>query len=252
LGENNVVHDALITLIDSSESLDDRCAAAALLGTFKYDQAKVDGPSTTKSLFKLTSDLSADELKRAQDFEKRQAGGFTETTNFVPNDPGSRDDGYPRRHVVARIINVGKGLKAVKPALPEEAQKQVDAILAAFLPAVKAATDERTGPLGVANAIRSMNEAIVAVIGEPEGDDDDADDEEFSVGGPPAAAAATPPAALPTTAPEDAEPGPETPAPAATPAEDPSAATAPAADAPPTPTPPATEPAPAQPEAAKN
>jgi hypothetical protein len=234
LGENNAVHDAFIQLIDTSKSLDDRCSAAALLSTFKYDQAKVDAPATTKALFDLTRDLSAEELKRAQDLEKRGSGGYVESQPFTQNDPNAtQDDGYPRRHVLARILNLGAGLKAVKPALPEESQKQVDAILAAFMPVAKAVTDEDTGVFGVADAVRKMSGAITVAIGAPEDEGDDAD--EFTAGEPAPAAADAAPAAEPPTAGSGAEasitPPAAPPASKEPPAEEP--VDAPAATAPP-------------------
>jgi hypothetical protein len=246
LGEQNVVHDSLIKLIANTKSLDDRCSAAGLLSAFKdekenkYDKTKVDGPATTKALFKLTSDLSAEELKRAQDFEKNPNVVSSSPLSVASNDPDAQDDGYPRRHVLARIKSLGSGLNAVKPALPEESQKQVDAIITAFKPVVIAATDDRIGPLGVADAVRKMSGAISATIGDPEGEGEDADDITAGSPAPDAAAAIAPapPAAAPGTAPA-AAPGTEPAAP-------------PAAEALPTEAPVATPPSAAPPEDATN
>jgi hypothetical protein len=238
LGENNAIHDSIIKLIATSKSLDDRCSAAALLSSFKaaYEKAKVDGPATTKALFKLTSDLSAEELKRALDFEKNPAlaGGSLE---FSSNGSDTPDDGYPRRHLIARLRNVAMGLNAVKPALPPESQKQVDDILAAFRPVVNAVQVEKAGVFGVGEALRTMNQKIKTIVGEPEAP---SDDEEFSAG------EASPAAAAPEAAPGAA--------PAAQPVAEPPADAAPAtpdADAAATETPAATPPA-AAPEGAKN
>jgi hypothetical protein len=228
LGEKNAVHDALIKFIARSKSLDDRCSAAALLASFKYDKAQVDGPATTSAFFKLIRDLSVEELKRAQDFEKlRNSGGYS-TTFSEPGRRGDENepqDPYPRRHVLARLMNLEAGLTAVKPALPQESQKLVDAVLAAIKPVIKAAGDEKgTISLRVADMIRTMSQAVVSAVGAPEGASDEGD---FSAGEP--APAATPPA------PAAAAPGEAPPVEAATP--------------PATETPPAAS---AQPEGAKN
>lgn len=237
LGEKNEVHDALVKLISTSKSLDDRCTAAGLLGTFKtdkenkYDKVKVDGPATTAALFKLASDLGAAELKRADDFERNPASAYTASPAFGPGDDQSQDDGYPRRHVLARLMNLGAGLFAVKPALPEDSQKQVDAVLAAITPVVKAAQNEKTISRRVTFMVREMNQKIVATVGDLGGASDD--EEGFSAGEP---AAAAPAASPPGNAPAAAN-APATDAPVAGPA-----VKAPGAEAP----------APAQPEGAKN
>jgi hypothetical protein len=234
LGEKNEVHDALIQLIATSKSIDNRCEAAALLGSLKYEKAKIDGPNTTKALFQLTSDLSKAELKRAQEIEKQGDSGFSPSAEFGSGDADSKDDGYPRRHVVARLVNVAAGLRAVKSALPEESQKQVDAILAAFKPVVTAATDDKTGRFGVADAVRTLDQSITVVVGDLGGTEED-EEEGFTVGGEagapgaagagPAATtpgdsapAAAPAAAAPATPPATAPGGAAAP-PAATPAE---------------------------------
>jgi hypothetical protein len=232
LGEKNSVHDALIKLIAKSKSLDDRCAAAALLGSFKYENVKIDAAATTDALFKLTSDLSVAELKRAQDYERLGATGGFSPAFAEPGrsgDSNAPQDPYPRRHLLARLMNLETGLTAVKPALPPDSQKQVDAVLAAIKPVITAAGDEKgTISLRVAATVRTMSQSLAATIGAPDGTSDDGD--EFSAGGGAPAAA---PAAAPGVAP------------AASP---PAAADAPAAD-----TPPAAAPAtPPQPEGAKN
>jgi hypothetical protein len=218
-----------------------------LLGNFKsgqenkYDKAKVDGPATTEALFKLTGELSAEELKRAQDWERNQgAAGYVAPAEFGAADSETPDDGYPRRHVLARLMNLRAGLTAVKPALPADSQKQVDAIVAAVTPVIKAAGDEKTISRRVTDTIRSMNQAIVATVGDIGGASED--DDQFTAGGappaavpagaPPAATAVAPEAELveaPGTAPAAASEAPATPAPAAeVPPAEPPAATPPA------------------------
>ncbi len=227
LGPNNAAHDALIKLVNDFKNLDDRCSAAALLGKFKFEGAKIDAPATTAALFKLAHDLGVEESKRAEDFEKTAVGGgggfvSARAQRFATADPNAEFDPYPRRHVLARLVDLRTGLRAVRPAMPEDAQKNVDAILAAIQPVINAAADEDTVSLAVANAIRDMTDAIneVAAPGEEPADDG------FSAEAP--APAAAPPASTPPDAPAAEEPPPvETPAAVAAGAE------APAAEAPP-------------------
>lgn len=235
LGENNAVHDALVKLIGSSKSIDDRCSAADLLGKLKYENAKIDAPVATAALFKLASDLSAEELKRAMDFEKTRiaGGGNTQTrvARLSPDDPNAtQDDGFPRRHVLARLVDLGTSLRAVRPAVPADSQKEFDAILAAIKPVIEAASNKETGSLAIANTIRTMNQQIEAVAGPADSAADDED--EFTASAPAPAAGA---------------PAPEAAAPAETPAVEP-AATPPAAGE----TPPAEAPAAEEPAAATN
>jgi hypothetical protein len=245
LGEKNEVHDALIKLIATSKSLDDRCSAAGLIGSFrndkenKYDKVKVDAPATSAALFKLTGELSAEELKRAKDWEKnRGPGSYTPSVEFGQGDSEAQDDGYPRRHVLARLVSLGRGLSAVKPALPADSQKQVDALLAAIGPVIKAAADEKTVTSRVTHTIRTMNQDVIATIGEIGGTSDDEEEDDFTAGGPApatAAAAGAPAAPTPATAkgPESPDALGTTPAPATVaPATPPPAAEAPPVAAP--------------------
>jgi hypothetical protein len=132
-------------------------------------------------------------------------------------------------------MNLEAGLSAVKPALPEESQKQVEAVLAAITPVIKAARDEKTISKRVAFMIRDMNRSIESAVGDF-GDDAD-EGEGFSAGEPAAVAAPVDAPAVAGAAPT------ETPA-------TPPAAEAPGPEAPPAEAPAA--PAPAQPEGAKN
>ncbi|MCI0332287.1 MAG: hypothetical protein L0228_03550 [Planctomycetes bacterium] len=227
LGPNNAAHDALIKLVNDFKNLDDRCSAAALLGKLKYEGAKIDAPATTAALFKLAHDLGVEELKRATDFEKSGSGGggfvSPRAERFAAADPNSEYDPYPRRHVLARLVDLRSGLRAVKPAVPEDAQKNVDAILAAIQPVINAASDKEVHSLRITDLIRVMTDAIneVAAPGEVPADDG------FSADAP-APAAATP-AATPAAAPaaEETPPAdaPSAEAPAAEPATPPEAGT---------------------------
>jgi hypothetical protein len=229
VGPNNAAHDAIIKLIADSKSLDDRCLAASLLGKLNYKEAKIDAPATTAALFKLARDLGEAEFKRAEDFERSGDSGVV-SERLVISDPDEATDSYPREHLLARLVNLRAGLAAVKPAVPEDSQKQIDAVVAAMKPVVEAASDKKVISLRVADLVRTMN----ADIGRLVGADEEASEaeEEFTAGG---AAAAEP-----------AAPGAPPPAGAESSAGEAPAATLPAAEEPAA-TPPA-----AQPDAAKN
>jgi hypothetical protein len=230
-GPNNSVHDGLVKLVDGLQDIDDRCAAAGLLGELKYEGAKIDAKATTDALFKLANDLSADELKRAENFEKMRltgGGGFASARaqQIAMQDPDAARDAFPRRHVLARLVDLRSGLRAIKPAVPDESKKQIDEIEAAINPAIAATSDENTTPLRIADTIRRMSGAIAQVAGPAE--EEPAEDDGFTGGEvAPAAAAevseapkrgtATPTADAPAATTEPA-PAAETPAaPAAAP-----------------------------------
>jgi len=227
LGPKNSVHDGLAKMIADSKSIDDRCAAAALLGKLKYEGAKLDDAKGTDALFKLAHDVGVEEAKRAEDYEKMRAGGGG--TNFASarsermmmSDPDSDYDPYPRRQVLARLVQLRAGLRAVHPAVPKESQQKIDAVLAAMKPAIDAASDvDNVIPLRVAEIVRIMAAGINEATGIT---DAPAEEDGFSAEAPaaaPAAGAAAPgatpagpaaPAAAPasdTTAPPVAETAP--------------------------------------------
>jgi hypothetical protein len=221
VGDKNAVHDAFVNLIGNAKSLDDRCLAAAYLGRLNYNpdkddatqDVKIDAAAAKSALFELAKDLSADELERADDFEKmgstgsyaspeRMLGG---TTDDEPYDP------YPRRHVLARLVNLRTGLNAVKPAVPEETQKEIDALLVVVKPVIDAAANTKDViSLRVAQLVRSMHGQITDLVGEDAAEAAEAEDE-FAAG---------------AEAPAPAQPAAEEPAGTQPPAEQPAAAPA--------------------------
>jgi hypothetical protein len=239
-GDKNAIHDSIIKLVGSLKSIDDRCAAAALLGKLDYKDAQIDGPAATKALFKLGGELSADEVKRADDFE-RGVGLTGGRGQMLSSDPNAlQDDGFPRQQVHARLFNLRRGLRAIKQAVPADAQKEIDTVLAAIQPVIVATADKGITSVEISVAVRTMNGELADLVGTPEG----GDDEEFSIGGDTAAAdapaegapaadageAEAQPAAAPPAA--ASPPAPQTPPvepPAAAPAEAPPAEAQPAA-----------------------
>jgi hypothetical protein len=163
VGQNNAVHDALVKLAADFESLDDRCAAAALLAKLNYDGAKIDGADTAKNLLALAREVGAEEGKRAEDFES----GIGPGGSYIPpadlyGTGGSGEDleRFPRRHVLARLTDLRAGLTAAKPVVPKDDQAKIDSILQAINPAIVAAADTDLGELSLTEAIRTMAGAI--------------------------------------------------------------------------------------------
>jgi hypothetical protein len=166
VGQNNAVHDAIVHLISTSKSLDDRCAAAGLLQKLDYKNVKLDGAKTTEPLFQLTRDLAAAEAERAGKYLDPASGGISPRSveQFIPVDGSTDQETFPRRHVLARLTDLKNGLTQVKPALPAEDQKKVDAVLAAIKPALTAAANKETVAERLVEAIRGMSEAVDKAI----------------------------------------------------------------------------------------
>lgn len=166
VGPESKVHDALIKLIASGKSLDDRCSTAALLAKINYKDAQVDGKAAADASLTLASDVAAAEAKRAKEFEDAQIGvtpgGFIpgRGAGFVPGGQFGEVEQFPRRQVLARLTDLRTGLVALKPVVPADAQPKIDAIVAAIDPVITAAADKDTVELKVTAAIRAMADAI--------------------------------------------------------------------------------------------
>ncbi len=171
-GPNGEVHAALIKLIAGSKSLDDRTAAAGLLAKIKYEGAKIDGPATLEGMLKLARDVGAAEAKRAREFEEAAVGlGGVGSARGQFANPLGEPEGFPRRQVLARLADLRRGLRAVKPVLAEDARRgQIDAIDKAIGPVITATADSSLGDLKITEAIRMMAEAIAREVpsAEPE------------------------------------------------------------------------------------
>jgi hypothetical protein len=174
VGEKVAIHNALIKLIASTKSLDDRCEIAGMLDRIKdYKGAKLDDAGTAEPLFALARDVAQAEDKRARDFQNQYAttGGARPMSRYNLEGPGSATDQqetYPRRQVLARLTGLQVALAKVKPALPTETQAKVDAVIKAIDPAKTAAADKNTGELSLAAAIIDMAKAIRTAVPPPE------------------------------------------------------------------------------------
>jgi hypothetical protein len=177
VGPKNEVHDAIIKLAAELKSLDDRTAAAAMLNKLKYEGVKLDGKTTCEPLFKLASDVGADEAERAEDFQDASLGGnYARAQQFMMPD-GTKRETYPRRHVLARLTDLRIALLAVKPAVAEDLQAKIDALVKTVQPGITAAQDKGLGELNLAGAILRMANALqseAAPAEAPAGEDENA------------------------------------------------------------------------------
>jgi hypothetical protein len=184
VGQNNAVHNALIKLIASSKSLDDRCDVAAMLAKLNYKDVKLDAAGTAEPLFALARDVGAAETKRAEEFEAPISGsvggpGAPGGGPFTQIGPDGQPPEFPRREVLSRLLDLRAGLElfgskqdpakpnVAKPTLPEDVQKKFDAILAAINPVITAASSKDTVDLKLTVAIRNMASAIDSAVPPP-------------------------------------------------------------------------------------
>jgi hypothetical protein len=182
VGQNNAVHNALIKLIAGSKSLDDRCEVAAMLAKLDYKDVKLDAAGTSEPLFALARDLGAAEAKRAEEFEAPVSGSVVGIAGpggggaFPQISFDGKPPEFPRREVLAKLIDMRAGLTVVKPALPEDVQKKIDAVLAAVNPVITAASSKDTVDLKLTVAIRDMAAAIDRAVPAPAKAEDEAAD----------------------------------------------------------------------------
>ncbi len=178
-GDKNSIHNALVKLITTSKSLDDRCEVAGLLDKIEYKDVKLEDAATADALFALARDVAAAEDKRADDFQSQVSGGVSigpgmGRAEFMPGGGfgTERVETYPRRQVLTRLTNLRAAIAKVKPSLSAEAQKKADEVLKAIEPAKTIVTNKESTELKMAAAIRTMaagvNKAIPAPATEKE------------------------------------------------------------------------------------
>ncbi len=175
VGDKNSIHNAIVKLVASSKSLDDRCEAAGMLDKVNYKDVKLDDATTAEPLFALARDVATAEDKRAADFQSQFSGGVSvgpsaarsRMSEFSPGSgTGEQTETYPRRQVLTRLTNLRAAVAKVKPSLPTDTQKKADELLKAIDPAKTAISDKGKVELTLAAAIRTMainiNKAVPA------------------------------------------------------------------------------------------
>jgi hypothetical protein len=202
VGPDNSIHNAFMKLSGDLKSMDDRCAAAALVAKIDYKEVKLADEAAVEPLFKLARDLATEESKRAKEFQQQELGisgtggggagrsysgggrgGYSPRTEgySATGDVLEEQERFPRRHVLARISDLKDALEAVKPAVPAETQTKIDAVLAAINPVRAQAVDKEIGELAFAGTIVAMASAVetaAAPVQPPAADDAD-DESEF-------------------------------------------------------------------------
>jgi hypothetical protein len=174
-GDKNSVHNAMVKLVSTTKSLDDRCEAAGMLDKINYKDVKLDDASTAEPLFALARDVATAEDKRAADFQNQYSGGGSVAPGprplggeFSPGGVGEeQQETYPRRQVLARLTHLRDAIAKVQPALPTETQKKAADLIKAIDPAKTAAADKNTIELKLAAAIRTMAVAVNKAVPPP-------------------------------------------------------------------------------------
>jgi hypothetical protein len=192
VGPDNQVYNALVQLLSSSKSLDDRCTTSVLLTKLQYEGATIDKQALADQLLKLAKDVAEAEVKRATDYQEEQlrGGGFLAGPAMPRRgelDFGGRGGGFaeedeekddfPRSHVLARLSALKTALEKLKPIVPVETQAKFDAILAEINTGIATTADQDTVSLNVAAALLDMGnvvKGIAAPAGAVAADDADA------------------------------------------------------------------------------
>ncbi len=164
VGQDGEIHNAILKLVDTSRSLDDRCAVAAQLAKIKYEGVKVDPKATADAVFKLARDVAEAERTRATDFEEHRignvAGGLSAGGPRTGFDVYGAPEPYARRPMLARVMQLRAALLAVAPVLPADIQPKVEAIVKATAPVIEGAGDKDTGDLNLTGRVKGMADAI--------------------------------------------------------------------------------------------
>ncbi|MEX2317749.1 MAG: hypothetical protein WD669_11395 [Pirellulales bacterium] len=172
-GNEGQVYNALLRLVATLKSLDDRCDAAALLDKLKYEGAKVDGAVTAQQLLKLSADVAEAEIARAIEFEEKHlSGGIQFSTGRETRRESTfmgteSQEVYPRRPLVAHLVGLRLALRATKPLVSTEAQGKFTALLSAIEPVIQSAGNKDTVDLVLANTVRDMVDAMRRVTAAP-------------------------------------------------------------------------------------
>jgi hypothetical protein len=167
LGENNRVHDALVTLINNDDvPVVERAFVAKSLANeqlkAKYTpQAGINADATVAALGNILADvIEAEEQEAFKYNEEQRMGGFSAST--IPLGPGEEPIiGFSRGRLLQRINYVLDGFAAVMGALPDELKKEVEAVLAPVREIQTLALDRNTVVVALTKKIEESADLIV-------------------------------------------------------------------------------------------
>jgi hypothetical protein len=164
VGVDNQVHLALMRLVgDGNLSLDDRCQAAELLTKLSYEGVKLDGKATVDPLVELAVTVADSEAKRAKEFETAMlnpGGAMGRSRSFRGEYSDREEEKYDRRPLVAKLVELRRGLTAVDDAVPADGKQKIDALVAEIRPVISSASDKDTIDLKLVAQVQDMASRI--------------------------------------------------------------------------------------------
>jgi hypothetical protein len=179
VGQNNRVHDALISVLaDSKLTLDGRCEVAGLLGLLNYKDAKVDGKTASDTLLQLAFEVGQADDKQAKAYQElslgsgggvtmsRERGGRGGYGGYGGgySSTGEQHSDYDRKTLLSQLGDLRKGLVVIKPLAPADRAPAVDTVISTMQTVIDAAGNKDTTDLDVADAVRKMFIAIQAAV----------------------------------------------------------------------------------------
>ena len=170
---------ALVNLLaDSKLTLDGRCEVAGLLGLINYKDAKVDGKAATETMLQLAVEVAQAEDKVAKDYQEQSLAGGGGASMSRGERGGGRMGGYggygassiehgefDRKTLLMRLVDLRKGVAAIKPLAPADRAPVFDPILGSLQTVIEAASNkDKTTDLDLADAVRKMAAAVQAAV----------------------------------------------------------------------------------------
>jgi hypothetical protein len=178
VGPNGQSLDAVVNLlVDSKLTLDGRCEVAGFLGLINYKDAKVDGKAATEKILRLAVEVAQVEDKVAKDYQEQSLSGGGAVMSRGERG-GGRMGGYggygasssehgefDRKTLLMRLVDLRKGVAAIKPLAPADRAPAFDPILGALQTVIEAASNkDKTTDLDLADAVRKMAAAVQGAV----------------------------------------------------------------------------------------
>lgn len=167
LGENNRVHDALVSMLGNDRvPVAERTYVARALQLLQEQytpQAGIDAAATVAALGNVLADAMDAEEDEAVKFNEQQRGGGFAFSEYAMLD--GEPPGYPRGRLLQRVNSVLDGFAAVEGALPDDLKQQVQAVRKPVEELRDAALDRGTD-VSLTIKIESLTDQIVAAAGD--------------------------------------------------------------------------------------